>query len=68
MIQKKMIFLMNDTHIINHVAKSLHTMFSRRKITSSNFLLTFLNLRIMIFYLMCIYVVSHRSLRPDVIL
>ena len=29
---ERMIFLMNDTHIINHVAKSLHTMFSRRKL------------------------------------
>ena len=33
---ERMIFLMNDTHIINHVAKSLHTMFSRRKSHLSN--------------------------------
>ena len=33
---ERMIFLMNNTHIINHVAKSLHTMFSRRKSHLSN--------------------------------
>ena len=34
---EKMIFLMNDTHIINHVAKNLHTMFSRRKLHLQTF-------------------------------